>query len=128
MSETGASSAAIGQQAEALARRFLEAKGFRVIAANQRTKGGELDLVAWDDEVLVFVEVKARADSSHGMPEEAVDRRKQERLISAAGAFLAELDGPEPICRFDVVAVDLHKGGTEKLGVRHFIDAFRPAV
>lgn len=111
-----------------MARGFLEAKGFRVIAANQRTRGGELDLVAWDDKVLVFVEVKARADSSHGRPEEAVDRRKQERLINAAGAFLAELDGPEPICRFDVVAVDLKQGGNEELGVRHLIDAFRPGV
>lgn len=128
MSETSASSAAIGQKAEALARGFLEAKGFRVIAAKQRTKGGELDLVAWDDEVLVFVEVKARADDSHGRPEEAVDLRKQQRLISAAGAFLAELEGPEPICRFDVVAVDLKKGGNEELGVRHFIDAFRPGA
>jgi putative endonuclease len=126
MNETGASSAAIGQEAEALARRFLEAKGFRVVATNKRTKGGELDLVAWDDEVLVFVEVKARANDSHGRPEEAVDRRKQERLVAAAGAFLAELAVPEPICRFDVVAVDLKKGGTEELGVRHFIDAFRP--
>jgi putative endonuclease len=123
VSELGASSAAIGQNAEALARRYLEAKGYRIAAANQRTKGGELDLVAWDGEVLVFVEVKARADSSHGRPEEAVDGRKQKRLVSAAGAFLAELEGPEPICRFDVVAVELKQGEDV---VRHLIDAFRP--
>ena len=126
MSESNPSSAALGQDAEALARSFLTAKGFRVIAANKRTAGGELDLVAWDDGVLVFVEVKARTSSSHGLPEEAVDQRKQERLIAAAGAFLAELDGPQPVCRFDVVAVDLRPGGAEDQGVRHLIDAFRP--
>ena len=126
MNEPNATPAAVGQDAEALARRYLTAKGFRVIAANKRTGGGELDLVAWDGEVLVFVEVKARANSSHGLPEEAVDQRKQKRLIAAAGAFLAELDGPEPICRFDVVAVDLKQGGRGEMGVRHLIDAFRP--
>lgn len=126
MNELNATSAAVGQDAEALARRYLTAKGFRVIAANKRTKGGELDLIAWDDEVLVFVEVKARASSSRGLPEEAVDQRKQKRLVAAAGAFLAELDSPPPICRFDVVAVDLKQGGKGEMGVRHLIDAFRP--
>ncbi len=97
----------------------------RVITVNKRTKGGELDLVAWDNGVLVFVEVKGRGNSRHGSPEEAVDRRKQKRLIGAAEAYLSEFDGPPPVCRFDVVAVDLGQGDQ---GVRHLIDAFRPGA
>lgn len=117
-----ATSAALGQSAEALARRYLEAEGLRVVEANKRTKGGELDLVAWDNEILVFVEVKARSHARFGRPEEAVDQRKQKRLIEAAGAYLAEMQGPPPVCRFDVVSVDL---GQAEPKVRHLADAFR---
>ncbi|KMY67565.1 hypothetical protein AAU61_12240 [Desulfocarbo indianensis] len=122
MSEAGPTSAALGQSAEGRARSHLEAKGFRVVAGNLRTPGGELDLVAWDGEVLVFVEVKGRSNARHGAPEEAVDRRKRERLVSAAGAYLAQLGGSPPRCRFDVVAVDL---SAKDKAVRHIPDAFR---
>jgi len=123
ISQHHSDSAALGRGAEALARRYLEARGLKVVEANKRTKGGELDLVAWDREVLVFVEVKGRSDTRYGRPEEAVDQRKQRRLIQAAGAFLAEMPGPVPVCRFDVVSVDLGQG---ERGVRHIVDAFRP--
>jgi putative endonuclease len=106
-----------------LARRYLEAMGWQVVEANKHTKGGELDLVAWDDKVLVFVEVKARSNPRFGRPEEAVDKRKQKRLIEAAGAYLAEMPGAPPVCRFDVVSVDL---GPDEPEVRHLPDAFRP--
>jgi putative endonuclease len=119
----GPTSAALGRGAESLARRFVEAKGMLIIEVNKRTAGGELDLVAWDDEVLVFIEVKARSGNRFGRPEEAVDQKKRDRLIRAAGAFLAEAPGPAPICRFDVVSVELGQG---EGGVRHIKDAFRP--
>lgn len=116
-------SPARGRRAEDLARQHLEGRGWRVAAANVRAGRGELDLVAWDGEVLVFVEVKARSSAGHGLPEEAVDGAKRSRLVSAAEAYLAGLEGPAPACRFDVVAVDL-AGGRPR--VRHLPDAFRP--
>lgn len=112
-----------GRAAEDLARRHLERAGLKVVAANRRTPGGELDLVAWEGPVLVFVEVKGRGVSQAGTPEEAVDRRKRQRLVGAAQAYLAGLDGPEPPCRFDVVAVDFAGG---RASLRHLRDAFRP--
>lgn len=112
-----------GRAAEDLARRHLEASGLRVVAANRRTPGGELDLVAWEGPVLVFVEVKGRALGHPGAPEEAVDWRKRQRLVGAAQAYLASLAGPEPVCRFDVVAVDFAGG---RASLRHLRDAFRP--
>ena len=125
MAEAAASGAgqALGRLAEDLARRHLEDQGFEVVAANQRTAGGELDLVAWEGPVLVFVEVKGRALSYPGAPEEAVDRRKRQRLAGAAQAYLAGLPWPEPLCRFDVVAVEFDRG---RPFLRHLRDAFRP--
>lgn len=70
----------------------------------------------------MFVEVKARTGRSAGLPEEAVDRRKQVRLVRLAQAYLATLHGDEPPCRFDVVAVELDAFPPR---VRHHQDAFR---
>lgn len=125
-----------GRAAEELARIYLEEQGFRVVGRNLRLADGELDLVAWDGATLVFVEVKARSRTDHGRPEEAVDRRKRRRLVSAARAYLARLAQPPPPCRFDVVALDLLTGGAGgpeggvtlrgKAAIRHLRDAFRP--
>lgn len=112
-----------GREAEALARAHLERNGYQVVAARRRTTGGELDLVAWDGPTLVFVEVKARAGAGFGRAEEMVDRRKRARLTRAATAYLAELGPPTPVCRFDVVAVELGSGSPQ---LRHLLDAFRP--
>ena len=106
-----------------MARAFLERKGLNVVAANVRTKGGELDLVAKDGNTLVFVEVKGRSSNKFGRPEEYVDLRKQKRLAGAAEAYLSQMPSAEMPCRFDVVAVDFSEGAPI---MRHIKDAFRP--
>jgi putative endonuclease len=110
------------QWGEALAAWFLRFKGYRVEARNWRCPQGELDLVCRDDDTLVFVEVKTRAGGAAGDPEDAVDRRKQQRLVRLAYAYLAHLGGDAPPCRFDVVAI-----GSSRLGprIRHLKAAFR---
>ena len=113
----------LGKEAESLARAFLGRKGMNVLAANVRTQGGELDLVAKDGDTLVFVEVKGRSSNHFGRPEEYVDLRKQRRLTNAAQAYLSRIPGAEMPCRFDVVAVDF--SGRAPV-VRHIKDAFRP--
>jgi putative endonuclease len=113
----------LGREAEALARAHLERAGLEVIETRRRTAGGELDLVAWDGATLVFVEVKARTRSDYGRAEEAVDRRKRQRLAAAASAYLAGMGPPQPPCRFDVVAVEFGSGAPV---MRHLPDAFRP--
>ena len=109
------------QRGETLAAWLLRGKGYRIAARNWRCPLGELDLVAWHGRTLVFVEVKARASGEAGSPEDAVDGRKQKRLIRLAQAYLLGLSGETPPCRFDVVAVDL--GGIIPR-VRHLQDAF----
>lgn len=112
----------LGDEAESLASAHLEKGGFRVVGRNVRNDGGELDIVAWDGEILVFVEVKGRSGINYGTPVEAVDRRKRDRLTRAAGAYLAGMQ-TEPMCRFDVVGVDF--GGASPR-IEHLRDAFRP--
>lgn len=112
----------LGDEAENLAGAFLEKQGLRVVGRNVRNEGGELDIVAWDGEILVFVEVKGRSGINYGKPLEAVDARKRARLTRAAGAYLADM-GTEPLCRFDVVGVAFGDGPPR---IKHLRDAFRP--
>ena len=95
-----------GARAEAIAASRLEAEGFRILARNVRTRHGELDLVAEDGSVLVFVEVRSTRTLDFGGPLVNVDRGKQRRVIRAAREFL--LGRPELAereMRFDVVGV-----------------------
>ena len=94
----------VGGMAEDEAARLLERHGLAIIARNYRTRLGEIDLIARDGEVLVFVEVRMRASDSHGDAAESITRSKRRRIESAARHFLARL-GSEPPCRFDVVTV-----------------------
>ena len=112
-----------GNRAEQAAAEFLEAAGFIIAARNVRGGGGELDIVAWEGETLVFVEVKGRRADPHGLAGQAVDADKRRRLVNAAKHFLQGLDGPLPVCRFDFAAVET---SCRPPVVRLVRDAFRP--
>ena len=107
---------------EALAAWFLRFKGYRIEARNWRCPQGELDVVCWDGDTLVFVEVKTRTSRAAGDPEDAVDRRKQQRLVRLAHIYLAGLAYETPPCRFDVIAIERSRLGPR---VRHLRSAFR---
>lgn len=104
-----------GKAAEEQAVNYLRALGWLIVARNWRWRGGEVDIIAKDGETLVFVEVKSREDPGFMRPEEAVDRRKQLRLLRSAQAYLQ--GKPWVPVRFDVVAVT-------PLGIRHIRGAF----
>jgi putative endonuclease len=94
-----------GQEGERIAKKFLERRGYRIIASNYKTRMGEIDLIAEDGHTLVFVEVKARADDRFGGPAVAITLAKQARLARLAQQFLAARRlGPRP-CRFDAVLI-----------------------
>lgn len=86
---------------------LLEQEGYEVLQYNFRCRQAEIDIVAREGQYLVFIEVKGRRSRRNGMPEEAVGRRKQERIRRAALYYLARFRVPEstPV-RFDVAAVD----------------------
>jgi len=110
-----------------LARAHLEGLGYRILAVNWRApsdRRDEIDLVALDREVLVFVEVKTRAADALVAGHYAVDERKKRVLRRAAYSYLCGLDRPPRSVRFDVVEVALHKsvesGNASAPVVRHF--------
>lgn len=96
----------LGDAAEELAAQYLERLGYRIVARNVHARRGELDIVAIEDDVLCFVEVRARKSSRFGAPEETVGAIKQRRIVHAAERFLISWKRPEMACRFDVIAVE----------------------
>lgn len=116
----------LGQWAEAEAARFLEARGYRILARNYRGRRYEADLVAAGGGHLVFAEVKARRHRGYGSPWEAVDPRKQRRLAAAALDFWVRHPQYHHLAvRFDVLAVEpAPQGGGWRI---HWLqDAFSP--
>jgi putative endonuclease len=96
----------IGQAAENIAADFLRAKGLEILERNYLRRLGELDIVARDRDVLVIAEVRTRATDRYGGAAASVDRRKQQRLIRAAGQLLQQRrDLSRLRVRFDVIAV-----------------------
>ncbi len=113
-----------GDLAEDRAVDLLLAQGYRISERNWRAgRQGEIDIIAYDDDVLVFVEVKAREAGSLGKPEEAITAAKRRKLLALAKEYLyrRSLYG-QVDCRFDVVAVTRHPDGYR---IHHIKDAFR---
>ena len=94
-----------GAQAEALAAEHLAAAGLAIVERNWRRRVGEIDLVARDGDVLVFVEVRLRRRSDYGGAAASITAAKRTRMIAAANAYLAGL-ASTPACRFDAVLMD----------------------
>jgi putative endonuclease len=112
----------VGQEWERLAERHLEKAGYRIRARNVRTKVGEIDLIAEEDGVLCFIEVKGRRGLGFGLPEEAVTLEKQRRIFRAAEAYLQRERLRDTSCRFDVVSIlDQDEAGRVEI----LRDAFR---
>jgi putative endonuclease len=112
----------LGHEGESAAEQYLQHKGYRIVARNLRSSLGELDLVAEDGQVLVFVEVKARRTDAFGGAIHAVHQRKQEKLIRLAAQYLARHHIKDRLCRFDVVLLQ----GTDTVSsqIEHIQNAF----
>ncbi|MFN3265916.1 MAG: YraN family protein [Deinococcales bacterium] len=92
-----------GLAAEALAARHLERAGLAILQHNFRIRGGEIDLIAKEGDVTVFIEVKQRSSSSHGLAGELISPRKAALVRHAALHYLGRDDLP---CRFDAVLLE----------------------
>jgi putative endonuclease len=91
--------------AEALAAEFLQTHGLVIVERNWRRRVGELDLIARDGDVVVFVEVRLRRRADFGGAAASITSAKRARMIAAANAYLAGLPRTPP-CRFDAVLLD----------------------
>jgi len=115
----------LGVWGEGLAVARLQQSGLIILERNWRYKRAEIDIIAREDNVLVFIEVKTRTYSAFGMPEERVDSRKRNLLIDAAMAYMRSI-GHDWEIRFDIVSV-LGEPGMPT-DISHFRDAFFPGL
>ena len=111
----------LGRRGERAAEKYLRRCGYRIVKRNFRAAGAEIDLVAMDGDVLVFVEVKTRRGLDAGAPEEAVDERKQKQIRRAAEIFATRYREDEIEMRFDIVAID---ASGERLEIELLRNAF----
>jgi putative endonuclease len=101
----------LGQWGESVAATHLEAQGYRVVERNWRCSLGEIDIVAQDGEVLVFVEVKTRQSINFGLPEESITPRKAQRLIDLGVQYCADHALDDVEWRIDLVAIEIDNHG-----------------
>lgn len=101
---------ALGKKGEDEAIALLKGKGYKILERNFKCPFGEIDVIALDKGTLVFVEVKARRSSAFGLPQEAVDRRKQGQLSKVATYFINRKKIKMP-SRFDVVTLEYLSSG-----------------
>lgn len=115
----------LGQRGELAAERFLLKQGMVIVARRFQDKFGEIDLIAIDDDSIVFVEVKTRSSDLAGLPADAVNETKQEHLTRTAQGYMKWNRLTECQARFDVVAITWPSGQRDP-AIEHFVSAFEP--
>ena len=120
--QQGKRNKALGRRGEDAAAHFLERRGYDIVARNWTCYAGEADIIARDDDAVVFVEVKTRRNCDKGMPSEAVTPEKRERYERIALEYLAHCDIVDVPIRFDIVSIVII--APDRAVVRHHINAF----
>lgn len=110
----------LGKEGENAACAYLEKEGYVIVERNWRYHRFEIDIIAENDEFIVFVEVKTRATDDWGNPEDFISKGQIKRIVAAADFYLQEYE-IEKDARFDVIAVIKNNGGIE---LEHIDDAF----
>jgi putative endonuclease len=106
---------ATGQWGEEIAGRYLESKGYSILARNFHTAHGEIDIIAGKEAALIFVEVKTRSSHAFSFPEDSVTRRKQAHLLSAAQEYLQTHPESPESWQFDVIAIERKPKGKPEI-------------
>ena len=112
----------LGRLGEDMACIYLEDNGLSIIERNWTCAFGEADIVALEDDILVFIEVKTRSEAYSGLPEYAVTAERRARYEKIAIAYLSQNKRPSGRVRFDVVAIKMT--GVQQCLLRHHRDAF----
>lgn len=99
----------VGYLAENLATDALKKKGYRILESNFQNRYGEIDIIAKDKDILVFVEVKAKKGMDFGSPEEMINARKLKKVRNMAAVYMKGQNLP---CRIDIVAIVLSAENT----------------
>ena len=94
-----------GRIGEAKAFYYLKEHNYKILETNYTCKLGEIDIIAEKDDVLVFVEIKARTTAKFGLPREAVTAYKQHKIKIVASYYLQKTKNFDKVCRFDVLEI-----------------------
>lgn len=113
-----------GSYGEELACRLYESKGFEIAEKNFRCRLGEIDIIAENEEMIIFSEVKFRRSSSFAEPAEYVTYTKQRRIINAARFWLGRKNNPDKYLRFDVIEICAPQGREGKAYINLIDNAF----
>lgn len=113
----------LGRYGEELARAYLEERNYRILHQNWTYGKAEIDLIAFHEQKIIFVEVKTRTSVSYGEPEDFVDRKKERQLEFASLAYIERQQFNGEI-RFDVIAIVFTNRTNYK--INHIQDAFWP--
>ena len=111
-----------GDKGEELACRFLQKNGYQIIKRNWRYSHGEIDIIAKENNTLVFIEVKTRYNLEFGAPELAVTKSKQSQIRKMSEAYLYINEITDQECRIDVIAILLLGNNTPQ--INHIKNAF----
>jgi len=114
----------IGNLGEEKATLFLQEIGYKILERNWRFSKAEIDIIAKDGEVLVFVEVKSKSYTFFGAPEESVSAYKENLIIDAAHQYMIKI-GHDWEIRFDIISIVFDKN--KNASITHFKDAFFPS-
>ncbi|MBW4888232.1 YraN family protein [Mucilaginibacter sp. HMF5004] len=114
----------LGRHGEQLAKTHLLALGYEILDENWTYGKAEVDLIAYKDKTIIFVEVKTRSGNGFGEPEDFVDNRKQKLLANAADEYIY-LVNHQGDARFDIISI-LFKG-QQQHSLKHIEDAFWPS-
>ncbi len=109
-----------GKRSEIIATDYLKKKGYKILETNYKNNVGEIDIIAKDENYIVFVEVKARMSQAFGHPFEAIDEEKQQKIHAVASLYLVKNHKYGTNCRFDAISIL----GIENPEITHIIDAF----
>ena len=109
-----------GKSGEEIARDYILSKGYTILEKNYRNKIGEIDIIAMDYDILVFIEVKTRTSTLYGYAFEAVDSKKQRKIINTSMIYVKYKNYLNTQLRYDIIEVYM----TNNIKINHLENAF----
>ncbi len=104
-------SKSLGERGEEIAVNFLKKNRYKILFRNYRCKFGEIDIIAQHKKTLAFIEVKTRSSEAYGLPQEAVQSKKQKKISWVALEFIQRYKLEDRAARFDIVAIQFSGKG-----------------
>ena len=113
----------VGNKGESLAEDYIKRKGYKIIQRNYRCRLGEIDIIAKDDDTIVFIEVRTKQNENFGSPQDSVTSTKMSKISKTALSFIQEKNLSGFSYRFDFIAITFSQG---KPNIEHIENAFIP--